>query len=76
MSTERRKKLPPTEPRRPRRRRWILLALAAVLVIVGVFVIRPFWRLSSQFDDLTFRQPSRLYGLASSPRGGAIRANG
>lgn len=64
MSTDRRKKQPPLEHRRPRRRRWFLLGLAVALVIVGLFVIRPFWRLSSQFDDLTFRQPSRLYGLA------------
>ncbi|HYU36201.1 MAG TPA: PBP1A family penicillin-binding protein [Thermoanaerobaculia bacterium] len=51
-------------PRRLLARRGLLIALAVILVIVGVFVIRPFWRLSSQFDDLTFRQPSRLYGLS------------
>jgi penicillin-binding protein 1B len=32
---------------------------------VGAFVIRPFWQLTSQFDDLTFRQPSRLYAKAT-----------
>jgi penicillin-binding protein 1B len=32
-----------------------------LLVAIGFFVIRPFWRLSSQFDDITYRQPSRLY---------------
>lgn len=37
----------------------------AVLVAVGAFVIRPFWRLAGQFDDLTFRQPSRLYARAT-----------
>ncbi|HEX5717075.1 MAG TPA: PBP1A family penicillin-binding protein, partial [Thermoanaerobaculia bacterium] len=26
---------------------------------------RPFWQLTSQFDDLTFRQPSRLYAKAT-----------
>jgi penicillin-binding protein 1B len=52
------------DPRRTLKRRGLLLGLAVALVVIGVFVIRPFWRLSSQFDDLTFRQPSRLYGLA------------
>lgn len=47
---------------KPKRRRWIILiVLAAVLVVVGSFVIRPFWRLSGQFNEITFRQPSRLY---------------
>ena len=64
MSTDRSKKQPPMVPRRLLTRRGLLIALAVVLVVVGVFVIRPFWRLSSQFDDLTFRQPSRLYGLS------------
>lgn len=50
-------------PRRLLKRRGLLLLLAVILIVIGVFVIRPFWRLSSQFDDLTFRQPSRLYGL-------------
>ncbi len=51
----------------PSRRRlwWILAAVAAVLLIAAVFVIRPFWRLSSHFDEVTFRQPSRLYGRAT-----------
>jgi penicillin-binding protein 1B len=47
------------------RLRWILTAIAAVLVIAALFVIRPFWRLSSHFDEVTFRQPSRLYGRAT-----------
>ena len=47
---------------RGRKIRWGLGILALVLVAIGVFVIRPFWHLSSQFDDLTYRQPSRLYG--------------
>ena len=51
------------DPRRTLKRRGLLLGLAIALIVIGVFVIRPFWRLSSQFDDLTFRQPSRLYGL-------------
>jgi penicillin-binding protein 1B len=56
----------PAEPTLLRRRLRIILPIAAaVLVIIGIFVIRPFWRLSSQFDDLTFRQPSRLYGRAT-----------
>src|SRR5215217_863869 len=54
-------------PPKPKRRRWrIVLPVAAiVLVIVAMFVIRPFWRLSSQFDEITFRQPSRLYARAT-----------
>jgi penicillin-binding protein 1B len=63
MSKDRSKKEPPIAPRRKLKRRGLLLALAVVLTVIGLFVIRPFWRLSSQFDDLTFRQPSRLYGL-------------
>ncbi len=63
MSTDRSKKPPPIAPRRLLRRRGLLIVIAVVLVVIGAFVIRPFWRLSSQFDDLTFRQPSRLYGL-------------
>ena len=56
----------PVKPRPPRRRlRIILLIVAVVLVVVGIFIIRPFWRLSSQFDEITFRQPSRLYGRAT-----------
>jgi penicillin-binding protein 1B len=46
-----------------RRRGWRLALLVFFLALAafGLFVIRPFWRLASQFDDLTYRQPSRLY---------------
>ena len=54
---------PPPAPRRRSRRKWVILAL--VLLAFGAFVIRPFWQLTSQFDDLTFRQPSRLYAKAT-----------
>src|ERR1700710_2883268 len=47
------------------RLRWILAAIAAVLVIAALFVIRPFWSLSGHFDEGPFRQPSRLYGRAT-----------
>ncbi len=47
---------------RGRKIRWGLAFLAVIFLAIGVFVIRPFWHLSSQFDDLTYRQPSRLYG--------------
>ena len=47
------------------RPRWILAAIAAVLLIAALFVIRPFWRLAGQFETATFRQPSRLYGRAT-----------
>jgi penicillin-binding protein 1B len=43
----------------------VLLVAAIVLGVVAAFVIRPFWRLSSQFDEITFRQPSRLYARAT-----------
>jgi penicillin-binding protein 1B len=57
---------PVPAPPRPRRRlRIILLVLAILLVAVGIFIIRPFWSLSGQFDEITFRQPSRLYGRAT-----------
>ncbi len=57
---------PVPAPPRPRRRLRIILAvLAIVMVVVGIFIIRPFWRLSGQFDEITFRQPSRLYGRAT-----------
>lgn len=57
-----------------KRRVWVALALI-VAILIGFFVVRPFWRLTSQFDELTFRQPSRLYaqptrlkpGLSFSP---------
>ncbi len=54
---------PPPAPRRRARLKWAIAAL--VLLAVGAFVIRPFWQLTSQFDDLTFRQPSRLYAKAT-----------
>jgi penicillin-binding protein 1B len=59
------RKSKPAPPRRRWRPRWILAGIAAVLLIAGIFVIRPFWRLSSHFDEVTFRQPSRLYGRAT-----------
>jgi penicillin-binding protein 1B len=45
------------------RSRWLLLALvlAALAAVAVVVVVGPFWRLTSQFDDITYRQPSRLY---------------
>jgi penicillin-binding protein 1B len=51
------------DPPRRRRRRWLIGAAcaAALLVPLGLFVLRPFWKLSSRFEEITFRQPSRLY---------------
>jgi len=59
---------PPTPPRRWRfslkgRLRWIVAGLVAI--VVGVFIIRPFWQVTSQFEDLTFRQPSRLFAKST-----------
>jgi len=51
--------------RRPQRLWWLLPAFAALLLVAAAVVIRPFWRLSSHFDEVTFRQPSRLYGRAT-----------
>lgn len=64
MSVKRRKSRPPAAPGRRRNLRWFAAGLAVAVLIFGLFVLRPFWHLSSQFDDLTFRQPSRLYGRA------------
>ncbi len=67
MAVIRHRKTPPPAPprRRSRLRRALPAIIVLVLVILGVFVVRPFWQLTSQFDDLTFRQPSRVYALAS-----------
>src|SRR6185369_13128620 len=55
--------------RHPAFRRRLLLvlgALALLLMAGAALVVKPFWRLTSQFDDITYRQPSRLY--ARPPR--------
>src|ERR1700753_3701104 len=46
------------------RRRWVLVVGGAAAPLVGVafFLLWPFWKLSSHFEEITFRQPSRLYG--------------
>src|SRR6476620_3334842 len=45
-----------------KRRLLLVLAVLALLFVCGAaLVIQPFWRLTSQFDDITYRQPSRLY---------------
>jgi len=54
---------PPPAPHRRSRLKWAIVVL--VLLAVGAFVIRPFWQVTSQFEDLTFRQPSRLYAKAT-----------
>ena len=41
-------------------------ALAILFIGGAALVVKPFWRLTSQFDDITYRQPSRLY--ARPPR--------
>ncbi len=64
--------LPPADRRR--RILYLALFLGGAGLLVGL-VLWPFWRLSGQFDDLTFLQPSRLYasplrvyeGLALTP---------
>jgi len=63
MAAIRKVKLVPT---RPRPRRWgILGAIAAILLIAAFVGIRPYWRMASHFEEVTFRQPSRLYARAT-----------
>ena len=45
--------------------KWFLAAFLFLVMVTGIFLIRPFWKLSGQFDDVTFRQPSRLYARAT-----------
>jgi penicillin-binding protein 1B len=40
---------------------WAAGAAAALLAALGLLVLRPFWKLSSHFEEIIFRQPSRLY---------------
>src|SRR3954464_9973894 len=59
MAAIRKVKLVPTQPRP---RRWgILGAIPAILLIAAFVGIRPYWRMASHFEEVTFRQPSRLY---------------
>jgi penicillin-binding protein 1B len=53
--------------RRPYRRYWVgaLLVFCVILAVFAYVVIRPFWRLAGQFEDLTYRQPSRLYARSA-----------
>src|SRR5436309_2281767 len=63
MAAIRKVKLVPTQPRP---RRWgILGAIAAILLIAAFVGVRPYWRMASHFEDVTFRQPSRLYARAT-----------
>src|SRR3954470_6954048 len=63
MAPIRKAKLVPTQPRP---RRWgILGAIAAILLIAAFVGIRPYWRMASHFEEVTFRQPSRLYARAT-----------
>jgi penicillin-binding protein 1B len=63
MAAIRKAKLVPTQPRP---RRWGILGAIAVILLTAAFVaVRPYWRLSSHFEEVTFRQPSRLYARAT-----------
>lgn len=61
-------KTAPGATRRPRsqrqpRRLWPWLALAAGLaLVVGAWLVWPFWQLAGQFGAVPSKQPSRLYG--------------
>ena len=41
---------------------WVLVGLAVVFLAFVLWLLRPFWRLSSQFAEHAEAQPSRLYG--------------
>jgi len=45
------------------RRRWFwwVAGAAALCAGLGLFLLWPFWKLSSHFEEIIFRQPSRLY---------------
>jgi penicillin-binding protein 1B len=45
------------------RRRWVWWSAGALAVLAGIslFLLRPFWKLASHFEEITFQQPSRLY---------------
>ncbi|HET9212814.1 MAG TPA: PBP1A family penicillin-binding protein [Thermoanaerobaculia bacterium] len=63
MAAIRKAKLVPTQARP---RRWGILGAIAVILLIAAFVgIRPYWRMASHFEDVTFRQPSRLYARAT-----------
>jgi penicillin-binding protein 1B len=55
----------PRAAERPRWRRrpwlWCAAGAAALLAVLGLLVLRPFWKLSSHFEEIIFQQPSRLY---------------
>jgi penicillin-binding protein 1B len=55
-----------------RRWPWWLGAAAALLAGIGLLVLRPFWKLSSHFEEITFRQPSRLYAQPAELEVGKI----
>lgn len=40
---------------------WVVAGVAVLCGAFGIFLLRPFWKLSSHFEEVTFRQPSRLY---------------
>ncbi len=58
-STPRTPKPEAAPPKRWRRKRLLWIALAAFVAMLAAFL--PFWRMAGRFDDLVFRQPSRLY---------------
>ena len=55
-------------------RRWLLLgaALLAVAIVAAIAVVGPFWRLASQFEDITYGQPSRLYARPTRLAAGGL----
>src|SRR4029077_19989267 len=61
----------PSTPLPGRRRRWIWLCAGIAVALIGFLILRPFWQLTSQFDELIFRQPSRLYARSTVLQAGA-----
>src|SRR5262249_30093357 len=63
MAVIRKVKLVPTQPRS---RRWGIAGAIAAILLIAVFVgIRPYSRRASHLEDVSFRQPSRLYARAT-----------
>lgn len=55
-----------------RRRLILVYGIAGFLILIGALFFLPFWRITSQFDDISYRQPSRLYGQPLRLKSGGL----